>query len=437
MVKLWLWIDTGPSGHGTVGREFMKHLLPFKDQVQLAVYTHQWGMPFPPEDFFNRHGFPDSKLEKELISTKRINPAYLLKEPRELRERTDKSLLGDIVLMDQKNWKDKYLMIKDFDGKEDISMSIGGLDMARGLPKYSYGIAETCFNPWRIPDKWLPLGAYCDEIWLPNEWNKKVFLANENWVYEDKLVVMPYGIDFIEPKPNTKVPQLNDDTFTFLCVARWSNMKGWDILIPAFVEEFTRKENVRLFIKTTLNQQFPLNDNTVQKGIQNVINELKIPDPPEIGISATEDFNYQDIFNLYGVSDCAVLPFRAEGVGRFQAEAMGCGLPLITTDWGGPAEFIDERVAFPLKHSEPEQIVKKCDWTWFYENEFGKMAGNKGMKWVEPDREHLQELMRKVFEMSPEKRKRIGEKASKKVREHFDWEKHINNRVNRLLEVKK
>jgi len=41
-LKLWLWIDTGGSGHGTVAREFMKHLLPHKEQVQLAVYTHQW-----------------------------------------------------------------------------------------------------------------------------------------------------------------------------------------------------------------------------------------------------------------------------------------------------------------------------------------------------------------------------------------------------------
>lgn len=420
---------------GTVGREFFHHLLGFKDQVQLAVYTHQWGFPFHFEPSSGRHGFPDPELETDLLRSGRVNPGYLLKKKRDLRYRT-KTLLKNVVLMDQKQWKDQYLMIKDFEGKEDISMSIGGLDMARGLPKYSkFSIAETCFNPWKIPDNWLQLGAYCDEIWLPNEWNKKVFLANEDWVYEDKLKVMPYGIDFPTPRENTLVPRLNDDTFTFLCVARWSNMKAWDVLIPAFIEEFTKDENVRLFIKTTLNRQMPLNDATVMQPIQKLISDLNIPDPPEIGCNATFDFGYQDVFNLIGACDCSVLPCRAEGVGRFQAESMGCGKPVITTDWGGPAEFIDDKCAFPLRHSEPEQIEKKCDWTWFYENEFGKMAGNEGMKWVEPDIEHLRELMRKVFELSPEKREKIGFKASKKVREHFDWETHIKNRVNRLLEV--
>jgi hypothetical protein len=43
--------------------------------------------------------------------------------------------------------------------------------------------------------------------------------------------------------------------------------------------------------------------------------------------------------------------------------------------------------------------------------------------------------MRKVFEMSPEKRKAIGEKAKESVRKHFDWDKHIQTRMKRLQEV--
>jgi glycosyltransferase involved in cell wall biosynthesis len=106
---------------------------------------------------------------------------------------------------------------------------------------------------------------------------------------------------------------------------------------------------------------------------------------------------------------------------------------VITTNWGGPAEFINDDNALPLKHGEPEQVRKKCDWLWFYHNEFGDV----GQKWVEPDQNHLQELMRKVFEMSSEKRKEMGAKAKASVREHFDWNRCIKARVERLEEVSK
>lgn len=431
MVKLWIWTDTGPSGHGTVGREFVKHLLPFKDRIQLDVYTHQWGWPFKAPSNMGIGGFPDSAMAQELMQSGRVNPGYLLKKYRDLRHRT-KGLLNDVVATDTPG-NDQYFMIKDFEGPEDVALSIGGLDMARGLPKTAKcKIAETCFNPLSIPEAWLDLGDYCDEVWLPNEWNKTVFLANPRLKYEDKLQVMPYGIEFWEPRPNVLVPKLNDGKFNFVCASRWANMKGWDVLLKAFIEEFTQEENVRLFIKTTLNQQAALNDATVGQAVADLIRELRIPDPPEIGID-TRPFGYQDMFNLYGACQCAVLPHRAEGVGRFQAEAMGTGLPLITTNWGGPAEFINEDNAFPLRHGEPEQVRKKCDWLWYYSNEFGDI----GQKWVEPDQQHLQELMRKVFEMSPEKRNEIGEKAKVSVREHFDWSKCIENRLKRLEEVSK
>jgi len=431
MVKLWLWTDTGPSGHGTVGREFVKHLLPHKDEVQLAVYTHQWGMPFKPPKELGMHGFPDERMEKDMLESGRIGKGYLLEKLRDIRYR-DKHLLNDVVTMTTEN-KEQDLMIMDFDEIEDVSMCIGGLDMVKGLPKDSkYKIGETCFNPIRIPDKWLELGDFCDEVWLPNEWNKKVFLAHPDLKYEDKLKVIPYGIEFWEPQKQELVPKLNDDTFTFVCASRWANMKGWDVLLDAFIEEFYKHEKVRLFIKTTLNQQVSLNDGLVAKSIQDLIRKKKIPDPPEIGIS-TRPYSYQDMFDLYGACDCAVLPHRAEGVGRFQAESMGAGLPLITTDWGGPAEFINKENSLPLKYSEPEQVKKVCEWTWFYKNEFG----DDGMLWVEPDKEHLQAQMRKVFEMSKEKRDAIGKKASETVRKHFDWNIHLNTRLNRLKEVSK
>lgn len=427
-LKLFLYTDILFSGHGTVGREFIKHLLPF-EEVQLNVSTHQVG--FNLKGFYLNYNkrFPDLRMRENLFKSGRINPDYLLEKKRDFRDRPHS-------LYDQpyanRHAKSNDLMIRDFEDIENVGMSIGGLEVASQLESEAYRIAETCYNLSQAKSRWKIDQQYADEIWVPNKWNRQVLL--KGGIDEDKIILLPYGIDFIRPTYNAKVDKLNDDKFNFLSVGRWCVLKGMDLLIQAYLEEFLGEEPVRLFIKTTLNQQAPLSGQRVVQMIQAMVNEMNIPDVPEIGV-ATEPWDQQTLWDIYGSADAFVLPSRAEGVGRAPYECLGIEKPLITTNWSAFPEHLEGNPAwFPVEINGLVKPKHESKYVYYWRQEY---QGND-LRWADPSVESLRAQMRKVYELSkdnPEKLSRDCEKGATLIREQFDWHRLIKDRVARLMEV--
>lgn len=424
-MKLFLITDTGPSGHGTVGREFMMHLIDGKN-INLNVSTHQWG--------FNLQGwelgipsrqFIDIRLKEHLIQTRRINPYYLLKKKRDFKNRIH--VLEDLPHSNLKA-KSRDLLIKDFQGKEDINMSIGGLYSAQKQAKYAYRITETTQNTTACPSRWKKHEKHTDEIWVPCEWAKQGLLNTFN---EDKIKVIPYGVDFVKPTYNDKIWQLNrPDIFVFGTCARWTNLKAHDILVKAFINEFTEEEPVMLFIKTTVNYQAPMHGHMVLNSIRGWINDEHILDPPEIG-TMTDPLDLQEYWDMINSFDCFVLPSRAEAVGIGLVQAMGFGIPAISTDYSAIKDYLNKDTGFPVEIEDEISVGQHCKQLYFYEQEY------RG-KWAQPSQEHLQEQMRKVYEMSkdkPEKLQQIADRGKQKVRELYDWKKHMKTRMKQLEEI--
>jgi glycosyltransferase involved in cell wall biosynthesis len=162
--------------------------------------------------------------------------------------------------------------------------------------------------------------------------------------------------------------------FKFLNISTAKARKGIDVLLKAYFEEFTNKDDVTLILKTS-----PGPDNLTDQ----LINSLKTENSPEVIHINKSDFTEEDIRNLHRSVDCEVYPTRAEGFGLPVLEAMAQGTPVIVTNYSAVLDFCNPDNAYlidyKLEYAKDSELV------------------NVGAKWAEPDKDHLKKLMRNIF----------------------------------------
>lgn len=423
-LKLHMASDSGGSGHGATGLGMVKHVLD-RDAVKLNWSTHFWAWNRKGWSFSNRQ-FPDVRFKEKLLRSG-VNEDYLITRRREFAERPHglRSLA-----FSSREAESQDLLIKQFgvDKEEDVNVAIGSPTFAKQQPRDVASVTEVTFNTTQAPDTWLQYSEFSDEWWVPCGWARDALVTTG--FDKNRVKVVPYGVEFGHPTFNDSVPKLNDDKFTFMTVGRWCNLKGLDVLLKAFIKEFEpHKDDVRLFIKTTTNQQLALTNDAVRNTIRSIIAELRIPDPPEIGFSI-DPLPTQQYWDVLGAADCYVHPSRAEAIGIAPVQALGLGLPVIATEWSAMKDYIDAEVAWPLDYEVVP--VKQHDPRFYHYDEYID-------KWANPDENHLRELMREIYTLHSdgdgEELRRRGEKGKKRVRDMFNWEKHIETRVERLKKL--
>ncbi len=108
-----------------------------------------------------------------------------------------------------------------------------------------------------------------------------------------------------------------------------------------------------------------------------------------------------DCAHVMAEADVFVLPSLYECGGAVVLEAMACGLPVIATNWGGPADYLDASCGILIDPVSPGEFVRKLT-------------------------EAMLELGR-----DGTARKAKGAAGRAKVIEQFDWQRKID----RMLEI--
>ena len=198
---------------------------------------------------------------------------------------------------------------------------------------------------------------------------------------------MENGVDFSVWRSDSSLSKAVAEQVHFVFLGRLIDWKAVDLLLKAFVAVVDQTD-VILEIIGDGDIRGELEAQTVRLGIDSRVVFSGWLSQEQCALKMQQ-------------ADTMIFPSLRECGGAVVMEAMAVGLPVIATNWGGPADYLDSTCGILVEPDSREAFVKG-----------------------------LTEAMLKLAE-SPELRESMGRAGYSRVREHFDWER----KVDRMIEI--
>lgn len=280
-----------------------------------------------------------------------------------------------------------------------------------------YHIGHLFWETDKILDAWVWMCNRLDEIWTGSETAKKALIHSgvriPIWVFPQPIIIDKNIYNsFVTP---------NHKGFLFYSIFEWTERKNPKALLQAFWQEFTEEDNVSLLLKVFRDDFRHQNHKVIKDQIKKWKEEIILKQFPRV-LYHNELFSKQDLYRVHATGDCFVSAHRGEGWGRPQMEAMMLGKPVITTNYGGIHEYLNDTVAY-LTTYQMQPVIAEDDRPFY----------TKDQNWAEVDILDLRAKMRMVFE-DKEKAKKVGLLASKFIKERFNPEL-VGNMMKERLEA--
>ncbi|CAH8389480.1 unnamed protein product [Eruca vesicaria subsp. sativa] len=307
-------------------------------------------------------------------------------------------------------------------------------------PPYGYNgefvavIGRTMFETDRVNQEHVERCNEMDYVWVPSEFHVASFVRSGVGLDKVVKVVQPVDVevfDRLRYDESLDLGEVGDLVlgsggeglgFVFLSVFKWEKRKGWDVLLKAYLREFSGGDNVALFLLTNAYHS----DGDFGNKIVDFVKELNLEEGGE-GYPCVyvidKHIAQVDLPRLYRAADAFVLPTRGEGWGRPIVEAMAMSLPVIATNWSGPTEYLTEENGYPLVVEEMSEV---------------KEGPFEGHRWAEPSVDKLRVLMRRVVS-NPDEAKVKGKRGREDMVKKFAPEvvaKVVAEQIERIFEEK-
>jgi glycosyltransferase involved in cell wall biosynthesis len=292
----------------------------------------------------------------------------------------------------------------DLDRNERLPKEIPDIYIFHGHP-YDYKSSPGRFNIYIINYEYFQikredrllitrLNHYFDLILVSTKFVRDILIENG---LKKPIELLPWGVDRSEFHPGVKPKQIDGlREFNFIHVGVFTERKGIDILVDAYLKEFKANESVSLVIKEAMRLKH------FEPWIEKVIKQSKVlnKNSPKIIHINQEERTVADYFTA---SDVGVFPFRGEGFGLPILECIASGRPVVVTNGTGPMDFCTNKNAYFIN------ARKKL---------------SRGKLQLEPDVKHLRRLMREAFnkgKLTDQQHREISESVS-----YLNWERTIN-----------
>ena len=249
-------------------------------------------------------------------------------------------------------------------------------------------------QPWEfgaIPREWVdPLVENVDEVWVPSAFVRQMYI--DSGIEADRVHVLPNGVDLERFTPDGPPLDLEAAGLRLLFVGGLTRRKGPDVLLETYRKVFDGREDVTLVIKDF--GAAGVYKMTDREGVRAYAAMGVLPRV----VLLEDDLSGDDMAALYRSCDVLVHPYRGEGFAMPVLEAMASGLPVIVTGGGPTDEFCPPDAGWRIR-SERRTLPG------------GLVDGTvcAAPAWLlEPDADHLGELMLEAAAVGPAERERRG-----------------------------
>lgn len=306
-------------------------------------------------------------------------------------------------------------------GAPDVVLHVGPPEIFHPAAGAGKTVLFTMLESDRIPPHWVQSCNGYDEVWIPSTFNLHSFIASG--VAPHLISVMPLGVDsgmFRPPPPGTRPHR----PFTFLSVFEWIHRKGYRTLIPAFALRF-RNRDARLLLKVQNNDRFDSVGEAINHEIVRLCEAAGAPEAFGRIRVVGRILSDEEMVGLYWKADAFVLPSSGEGWGFPIVEAAATGLPIVTTAWSGPMDYLSPDTAYlvPVKEIIPVPSLGGA-----HDRIYG------GSRWAVPDPQSIGDQMVHIHN-HPEEALSRGARLRLELAERYSWDVSIRRILSRLEQV--
>jgi glycosyltransferase involved in cell wall biosynthesis len=338
-----------------------------------------------------------------------------------------------------------------------IVKNVNYVQVCNGQPQYDMSLQISIPNEWKkmapinigytagietnkISPHWIQPSNQMEKIIVVSNFAKKGFEAGVYTATDQrtgqqipnfKVTVPVEVVNYATRKHDATEINLDLTTdFNFLAVAQGGPRKNLPNTIKWFIEEFRNDANVGLICKTHMAGASQIDREATESGLKAIVascGEKKCSvylihgDMPETELAAL--YTHPKVKALVSLS-------HGEGFGLPIFEAAGYGLPVITTEWSGPLDFMYcpnkdgkikphfARVDFSIQPIQQEAVWEK--------------VLEKDTMWAFPDQMSAKYQMREVFknhDRFKSQAKRLATHIEKEFEAEKMYEKFISNLV--------
>jgi glycosyltransferase involved in cell wall biosynthesis len=222
---------------------------------------------------------------------------------------------------------------------------------------------------------------------VANERSKRALVSGTT----GKILFLPEnGVDTSIWRAEPKARDQTSSPCRFVFVGRLIRSKGVDLWLRAYQRALARGSVISALVIGDGPESERLKEQARSAGML----ATAIDEPGKVFFAGFQPQG--KVAELIAVQDCLVLPTLIESGGAVLLEAMASGLPVIATDWGGPADYVDRECGILVPPDSRESLV-----------------------------EGLTDAMERIAQ-DPELRRRMGVAGRRKVEESYTWDGKID-----------